>query len=309
MWQPAIVRASVPYMNAPFTPTQAQLATWEVSWQDLHAHGPCPRCEDEMPFDWQLDFVAAGTGGERSVTRPVTCACEETHPGAPDGSQGCGALWVAQFYEDATGGHAAPQKDPRLSAAAHALAAEGQDARSRLRTAAEKWVAGVAAVLALFSIAGTVAGGSILSTVRDDSRGIIVGLTVAAVAVAVVAVVLSYRAAYGWPKVLEMTDVELLAWHQARGTRLRTIARQLRWAVVAAVVSIGLVTSAAAIGWLNPSTSPSTTLKVTDQDETVACGTLLDAKKQNTVRLRLTNGSVEDVPLGTAAKVESVKSC
>ncbi|MXM62131.1 hypothetical protein GR925_01355 [Streptomyces sp. HUCO-GS316] len=263
-----------------------------------------------MTFEWDLDYTAMKIdAAERSVTRKVTCDCQVTHPGTPEGKPGCGASWEARFYEDATGGHAAPPADPRLAAAARALETAGQDAESRLRTAAEKWVAGVAALLALFGIAGTVTGGTILDKTSEGGRESVVGLTLAAVAVAVVAVVFSYLAAYGWPKVIEMNDPKLLNWYEGRRNRLRTIARRLRWAVVAAVLSIGLLASAAAVAWLNASNSPDTTLKVTANDDSVTCGTLLAAKTPGTVRLRVADGTVKKVPLGTATKVESVRSC
>lgn len=300
----------MPYAPAAVTPTPRQLAAWQVKWQDLHAHGKCPRCNDDMTFDWQLAFVAMGEpAAERSVTRLVKCNCQVTHPSTPESKVGCGASWEARFYEDATGGHAAPQEDPKLAAAARALETAGQDAESRLRTAAEKWVAGVAAVLALFGIAGTVTGGKILDNTSAGGRESVVALTLASVAVAVVAVVLSYLAAYGWPKIIEMTDPKLLSWYEGRRERLQTIASQLGWAVVAAVLSIGLLASAAAVAWLNPSSSPNTTLEVTANDASVTCGTLLAAKTPGTVRLRVADGTVKEVPLGKATKVESVRSC
>lgn len=299
-----------PYAPVAVTPTAGQLAAWQVRWQDFQAYGRCPRCNDDMPFDWELDYAAMEiTAAERSVTRKVTCACQVTHPGTPESKAGCGASWEARFYEDVTGGHAAPQEDPRLAAAARALETAGQDAESRLRTAAEKWVAGVAAILALFGIAGTVTGGEILDNISEGDRASVVGLTLAAVAVAVVAILFSYLASYGWPKVIEMTDLKLLSWYEGRRNRLRTIASRLRWAVVAAVLSIGLLASAAAVAWLNASSSPDTTLKVTANDDSVTCGTLLAAKTPSTVRLRVADGTVKEVPLGTATKVESVRSC
>lgn len=300
------------YVSAAFNPKREQLASWTVEWQDMHAAGKCPRCEDEMQFDWDVDYAEMSTmGAERSVTRKVTCACEGNtpHPNTPNGKVGCGAFWVVQFYEDASGGHAVPQKDPRLASAARALDAAGQDAEARLRAAAEKWVAGVAAVLALFGIAGTVTGGKLLESLSEGAREVVVWLTVGAVAVAVVAIVFSYLAAYGWPKVVEMTDAKLLEWYEGRRNRLRTIARRLRWGVVAAVASVALLMSAAALAWLNPSSSPQTVLKVTARDDVVTCGTLLTAKNAGAVRLRVADGTVKEVPLDTASKVESVKSC
>jgi hypothetical protein len=239
----------------------------------------------------------------------VACQCETTHPNTPDGKKGCGATMAVRFYLDASGGHAAPQTDPRLVAAARALDAAGTDAEKRLRTAAEKWVAGVAAVLALFGIAGTVAGGIILANLSSGDRKWVAGLTAVAVVVAIVAIVLSYLAAYGWPRVVEMNDDNLLKWYEGRRSRLRTMAGQLRWAVIAAVASISLLTSAAGVAWLTVPGPPSTILKLTDRDDTTTCGTLLSPKTSGTVRLRVPEGAVKEIPLATMLKVEPVKSC
>jgi len=301
----------MPYVPAPVTPAAQDLTSWRVAWQDLNASGKCPRCHDGMTFDWELDYAAmAVDAGERSVTREVTCACQIMHPGTPEGKAGCGASWVTRFYQDAAGGHAAPQADPRLAAAARALELAGQDAETRLRAAAEKWIAGVAAVLALFGIAGTVTGGQILDKLSEGTPlESVVGLTLAAVVAAVIAIVFSYLAAYGWPKVIEMNDANLLNWYKGRRTRLRDIASRLRWAVVAAVVSVGLLTFAAGVAWLNVSSSPDTTLKATTNDSSVFCGTLLSPRTAGTIRLRVANGTVKEVPLGTVSKLESVTSC
>jgi hypothetical protein len=304
------VTSPLPYVAAEVRPTEQQLAGWTVEWQELHASGKCPRCTDEITYDWELDHTAlSGGSGGQSVTRKVTCLCETAHPGTPDGKKGCGATMPLRFYLDATGAHAAPQTDPRLVAAARALDAAGADAEKRLRTAAEKWVAGVAAVLALFGIAGTVAGGSILGNLSGDHRRTVVGLTAAAIVAAILAIVSSYLAAYGWPRVVEMTDNNLLTWYEGRRNRLRTIASQLRWAVIAAVASIGLLTSAAGLAWLTLPGPPDTILKLTDRNDATTCGTLLPPKTSATVRLRLADGSVKETPLTTVLKVESVKSC
>ena len=300
----------LPYDTSSVVATAEPLARWRVQWQDLYATGPCLRCEAGMRFELHLDYADMGPDDEeRSITRTVTCACGESHPATPDGKTGCGASWVSRFFEDESGGHAAPQEDPHLAAASRALDAAGLDAETRLRAAAEKWVGGVAAVLAIFGIAGTVAGGSLLNNLSDVDRKIVVGLTVAAVAVAIVAVVFSYLAAYGWPKVVEMTDAKLLKWYEDRRKHLRTIASRLRWAVVAAVASIGLLTSAAAFAWLNASSSPRTTVRVTAVDDSVACGTLLIPTTPGNIRIRVSDGSVKEVPLKSATKVESAVSC
>ena len=52
-------------------------------------------------------------------------------------------------------------------------------------------------------------------------------MTVAAVAMAVVAVVFSYLAADGWPKVIEMNDAKLLEWYKGRRNHQSYYSRKL----------------------------------------------------------------------------------
>jgi hypothetical protein len=83
----------------------------------VRSRGPCPRCHDTTQGeDWLYElkgFVTATDDPEleaeleqelqrrheRDELPPPTyvnrmaCACNEAHPGRPDGHSGCGALW------------------------------------------------------------------------------------------------------------------------------------------------------------------------------------------------------------------------
>jgi hypothetical protein len=274
---------SVGYRSARVTPTKDDLAGWEVDWADTSASGACPRCGDRTSFIW-ADFVAMSRHARDSATRRVDCACGVSHAANGEEKPACGAYWFTTFYRDESGtAHAEPAADSRTVAAAEALQEAEQDAETRLRAAAEKWVGGVSAVLALFGIASTVAGGSILKNLSDTRKPVVIGLTLTAIAVAIAAIVLSYLAAYGWPKKVDVGDDEkLLDWYNQRRARLTTISDRLRLGVVAAVVSIGLLTIAAGIAWTAPGKvpgkKPSHTVQVTLTHST-RCGQLPAGKQ------------------------------
>jgi hypothetical protein len=310
-WQAFVMGSpSVAYSHARVTPTAENLASWEVDWAETSASGACPRCGDSTSFTWSAVVAMSGQGKD-STTRRVDCACGRDHPANGDEKQTCGAYWFTRFYRDELGvGHAAPAVDSRVVAAAESLQGAQQDAETRLRAAAGNWVGGVSAVLALFGIASTVAGGTILANLTDTRKLVVVGMTLAAIVAAVLAIVASYVAAYGWPKNVDVGDDEkLLAWYSQRRARLTTIGDRLRQGVVAALVSIGLVTFAAGIAWLAPAKTPDPTLKITLSHDSTRCGLLLAGNHGGQLRLRLPDGSVAVVPLANAVKVEPVTSC
>jgi hypothetical protein len=300
----------VAYRHARVTPIAGDLATWEVDWAETSASGACPRCGDSTSFTWS-SVVAMSGQGKDSTTRRVDCACGVNHPGNGDEKQACGAYWYTRFYRDEAGAaHAAPAVDSRVVAAAEALRGAQQDAETRLRAAAEKWVGGVSAVLALFGIASTVAGGKILENLSDTRKLVVLGLALAAIVAAVLAIVASYVAAYGWPKDVDVGDDEkLLAWYGQRRARLTTIGDRLRQGVVVAVVSIGLLTVAAGTAWLAPAKAPAPTLRISLSHDSTRCGLLLVGKHGGQLRLRLSDGSVAVVRLANAVKVKPVASC
>jgi hypothetical protein len=161
----------------------------------------------------------------------------------------------------------------------------------------------------LLGIAATVTGGEILEDLSGAELQAVVVLIGAAVSAAVLAVLFSYLAAYGWPNVVEMNDANLLKWYEGRGRRLRTIARWLRASVIAAVASIGLLTTAAMVSWLAAPTFTQVAIKVTAEDDSFSCGTLLSSAGPGIVRLRVIDGTVREFPFASVARIELVSSC
>jgi len=297
------------YRQSRVIPAAEFLAGWTVDWGETSASGACPRCKHSMTFIWST-IVAMGGQGDNSTSRRVDCTCGMNHPADGDEKQSCGAFWYTTFYRDESGdAHAAPA-DNRVIAATEALHEAQQDAQTRLRTAADKWVAGVGAVLALFGIAGTVAGGTILGNLSDTRKGWVLALAAAALVAAVLAILASYAAAYGWPKNVKVSpDKELLAWYDQRDARLTTISDRLRQGVAAAVVSIVLVAAAAAIAWTAPAKASDPTLKVTLAGGSTRCGQFLAGISGGQILLTQSDGSVIPVPLAGAVKIDVVASC
>jgi hypothetical protein len=316
-WQTSVMsNGPVAYVEARVSPTAQDLATWKVDWRAMTASGACPRCGDDTATSWTATAVPMSPQDRDpqpdDVTRDVVCACNGTHTTA-DGEpkNGCGAFWGTTFYEEHGVAHAAPvPADSEVAAAAAALREAQRDAETRLRAAADKWVGGVSAVLALFGIASTVAGGKILDNLSDSRKGVVLALTLAAVVMAVFAIFAAYVAAYGWPKEEDVSnDRKLVAWYNKRQARLAKIACRVRCGVVAAVVSFGLVTIAAGIAFLAPPKTPDPTLKVTLSDGSIRCGLLQTGKQSGQLNLRLSDGSVAAVPVVDLVRVEPARSC
>jgi hypothetical protein len=301
---------SVAYHYARWTPSAQDLAGWEVNWGETSASGACPRCTHSTSFTWSA-IVAMGEHGTDSTTRRVDCACGVNHPADDDEKQSCGAYWFTTFYRDEpSGGHAEPAADSRVVAAAEALRGAQQDAETRLRAAADKWVGGVSALLALFGIATTVAGGTILENLSSTRKSVVIGLALAAIVAAVLAIIASYLAAYGWPKKVDVgDDAKLLAWYGQRRAQVTAIGDHLRQGVLAAVVSIGLLTIAAGIAWTAPAKASDPTVKITLSSGSTRCGLLLAGTQGGLLHLRLSDGSMAAVPLADAVEVDVVASC
>lgn len=298
------------YRQSRVIPAAEFLAGWTVDWGETSASGACPRCKHSTMFIWST-IVAMGGQGDDSTTRRVDCACGINHPADGDEKQSCGAFWYTTFYRDGSGAaHAAPAVDNRVIAAAEALQKAQEDAETRLRAAADKWVGGVAAVLALFGIASTVVGGTILENLSTTRKSWVLSLAGLAVAIAVVAILASYAAAYGWPKNVEVSpDAKLLAWYSQRRAEVTKISNRLRLGVGAAVVSITLVAIAAAIAWTAPAKASDSALKITLSGGSTRCGVLLPVNSGRLLLLTQSDGSVTRVPLASAVKIDVVKSC
>lgn len=299
----------VPYSAQRVIPSNDVLTQWMVDVQAHEASGPCPRCGGMIQFDWVLEFSSLSSG-EENYTRKVVCNCGDQHANTPKDARGCGAYFVATFSAGAGGDHVEPTADSVLINASLALATVAGDAESRIRNSAEKWAAGITSLIALFGIATSATGGKLFDGVTLSAREHIIKLTLAAIASAIVAIIFSSLAAHGWPSgIAKMNDERLKTWYEGWTTRLDRIGTQFRIGLGSAVVSIILLTTALAIQWTNPSQDSATKVKATSRDDAMTCGALLTRQELNTIRIRISDGTVRTLKMDDLVRLEPQGEC
>lgn len=308
---------AVPYNVRQVAPTGEQLSAWKADWDRQVVSGPCPGCDDDMVADLGTVIVEMGIDvpSPRVKTLRIMCSCGEDHPSEAGSKQSCGAFWFALITEESV----KAQRDPKAVLVANAVRGAQDSAESNLRSAAEKWIAGVAALLGVFGIATTIGGGKDLSAISDAPIALPFGLVSArilagvlsglALTIAVASIICSYLAAYGWPKVWNLkNEGEAIAWYDGRLARVGRTAAQMRWGVALATVSVALLASVAGIAWFGPA-GAEPTVKVSLKDESVRCGQLLSTGKSEGVRLRGKDGLVVTVAMDQISKVGAADSC
>ncbi|WP_433207219.1 hypothetical protein ACQP00_40950 [Dactylosporangium sp. CS-047395] len=295
-----------------------QLAGWTVREVDgdLRLSGPCPACRHESAGTVPLSVIAYESQiRPRSRTATLACHCGQRHKDRPedaDDTTGCGRSWAVRAELDGAGYVLRAAADPDLVEAADALRRAATGELAALRTAGEKWIAGITAVYGLFGIAGAVGGRDAVAALPGWGR-LLVGLAVlAAVAAAGSAILRAYRVAYGWPVAQPVRDDdELRDWYSRRRREPAEAAARLRRAVFSAVGSLGLLAVALGLLWFLPARAPATApVQVNRVDGARLCGTLLPATAQEPVRLRRADdGSVVVVPPAQIASLSAVTKC
>ena len=297
----------------------AHLQAWSASptGATLNLTGPCPACGHDAPNNVPLQVTALEgmtAQAAHTLTAALRCTCDQPHPDRPaDVPRGCGRSWtiVATSSADGRMSLSAPT-DPALVTAAEALRDAAPRQLSDLRSAAEKWIAGITALYGLFGLAGVIIS-------RDSVAKLTTGWQIAIAASAFLAVTLAawaiywiYRAAYGWPKVRSVRDDdELRAWYAAQLAAPATSATLLRAGVRAAAASLAALALAVGLLWFAPPAAPVTPLiQVTLDDGSQVCGTLLPAPAGPNARIRShADGIVILIPLSQIAALTSVANC
>jgi hypothetical protein len=254
------------YVNEYLPVTPEQIGHWERHPRDGDRLptlvGKCPKCqhrnEVRLPDTVMAGSVPAGASAAPPpvATRQVICTCNQGHD-QPDGIiGGCGRFWLAKLTLRADGSYELTVADDLgmlPAAAALNAAVAGQD--KAVQTSAEKWTGAIAALYGLFAFSGIVTAKDALLGLSPAGKGYVGAALVVAIAAGAFALVHAYRAAFGWPYPMDVSDDEkLAAWFDRRRAYAADAAGKLRRAVRAALISLAALTVMAMLAWFLPRT-------------------------------------------------------
>jgi hypothetical protein len=248
-----------------------------------------------------------------TLTVNFGCNCGEAHEGQPDSPKGCGRSWtLSALVGDDDTVALLPVDDPHLAEAAQALREAQTGQVTRIRTGAEKWIAAIGALTGLFGVIGLGLATEDIRALATASRvAVVVAVGVAGLAAAS-AILLSYGAAYGWPRTRSVADDdELLAWYTGQIDEAARIGSRLRAAAVAVCVALLALLAAAAFTWVLP-TAPAggSLVKISVSDQSIHCGDLLASGGDGVLRIRRADsGAVEVVPVAEVVQLTPVEKC
>lgn len=287
------------------------LADWTVDRNANIATGRCPACGHTTTYPFQPDAVAQGstTAAPDGASREIHCACGQDHPAQPAPQPKCGRYWFARILPEGQHPELIPETDPVLQAAAGLLAERAATEEPAVRAAAEKWVAGLTALLALFGISGVVFGKDVTVGLTTPGKLILIGAVIVAVVAAGLAVVLTSAAAYGWPRSHNTaTRAGLLAWYAEVRSAAGRAAGHLRAGIFSALAAVVALCVALGAMWLGP--KPATPMITTTlTGGATVCGTLLAISAAGTLRIRRADGEVRPVPAAEVVKIATVSKC
>jgi hypothetical protein len=303
----------ISYANERARVTSADLATWTVDRDADTATGPCPKCGHTTESDLQSRAVAMRPGEAAqpaAMTRMFECRCNRPHADGATSRLTCGRWWLVRVQPRGQSPPIMPAGDDTMLGPAGALLRSRPDEETRVRTSAEKWIAGVTALLGLFGLAGIVTGKDALTGLDPTAKVVAAVLVLIAAGFAVAAVLLPYKAAYGWPTVVDVrTDEQLRAWFRAQRTKVEAAARNLQNGVVAAIAALVALILAVGVIWFWPAETAMPRVKVTLADDSWVCGELLDSKKNGELRIRADDGMLHPIAVGQVVKTANVSAC
>ena len=165
--------------------------------------------------------------------------------------------------------------------------------QSQIQASAEKWIAGVTALFGLFGLGGLVVGKDTVASLGPTGK-ILTGVALlVAVGLAAMAVVFSYRAAYGWPKVVNLEeDQALAAWYKKRQGYAGRAATFLRVSVWFAGGALAALLTAVGFVWYLPGSTPITPLvQLTLSNGTHPCGELVNSSTNGHLTIQPSSGT------------------
>ncbi|MEU7963546.1 hypothetical protein AB0D09_08785 [Streptomyces sp. NPDC049097] len=176
---------------------------------------------------------------------------------------------------------------------------------AQVRSQAENWRNGLAALLALLTSVGVVKGPDTVQGLSGGARATVGLLLMAGLVLAAGGAFFAMRAAFGLPRPrLAEASLEDLLTRQRFS--VRAAVGDLRRAVGAGFLALALVTAGIGLTWYGPREGKPG-VRVVETDGSVLCGALVrvDAKE---VRLRI-DGVEHRVSVGSLGSVKSVGSC
>jgi hypothetical protein len=145
----------------------------------------------------------------------------------------------------------------------------------RIRTAAEKWRNGLAALLALITTIGVVKGQDTIADLPRSAQVTVGALLAAALIAASTGAFLAMRAAYGLPRAEHLlgdpSDFDRYRWQETR----RAVA-DVRIAIALTFLTLGLLTFAIGMTWYTPRIEAGM-VRVVSAAKAPICGKLISA--------------------------------
>ncbi|MGQ4386582.1 hypothetical protein [Streptomyces sp. SAS_270] len=313
----------VTYLRGRHAVTDEELVAWEPVQVGPSAvaaiQGPCPVCGDHTRQSVEQGKLASGAAGAEEtlakkdrLTVVCECACEINHPDAavpPTHWQSCGRWWLATVRL-APGGQGQPVRaatDESMLEAAQAARKAMTNDEATVRSAAEKWIAAVTALIGLFGLAGLLAGKDSFVGLPEEAVLIVAAAALVAVLAAASAIILANRAAYGWPTVVDISNDEALErWYVNQRTVVEKAARRLRTAVRCALLSLAALMVVVGCNAFWPR---GIAVQITRVDGSGVCGTLIDTKTPTELRIKRSNGDVTSVPATAIKTVIASPGC
>ena len=304
---------NVPYVSERVTLAPGDLDNWPVNGLTDTAAGPCPRCGHTTTSPLQSEAVAAGPGRPPTAadfTRLFECACNNSHKLGDGSQQSCGRWWLVTVRPEGTTPRLVPAADDTMLGPALALASESSQAIINVQSAAEKWIAGVTAIFTLFGLVGVLTGKDALVGLATELKITVILLTLAAWVAAALALFLVYRAAYGWPRVIDVrSNQRTRDWFRNHLGRTKAAADNLRRGIGLALLSLLLLGAGVGTLLLSPKRPPAPVVSITLQDSSTICGEFVSSTTAGQLRVRRTNGSVQDVPATQIVRSQVIKAC
>lgn len=309
----AVSHRDVNYRQEQVPLTLDALAGWTLDPNNDLGVGQCPHCGGDMTWQFESSVTAQGPGEDApdGASQRVVCACGQQHRDAPAGSVGCGRYWHVRVLPEGSEPQIIPEVDPMRAHLADQLSGSTpQVQEQKVRAAAEKWVGAVTALLGLFGLSGIAFGKDVFTALGPCARIVLAIALGLAVAFAALSVLLIYKAAFGWPRSMDVSTGQGLSdWNEKRRKAAETAADNLRSGVYLALASLLALCVGAGAVFSSGFQTRTALIEVTRLDDSRVCGELLVNAGTGAVRIRRDDGSVETLKAAELSKVLPATKC